>query len=175
VVGLCATALATAGHALEGGPAPTVPVIAGLSVGAVLVSIALSRVRWGLPSLLVVLIAAQLIFHVALVGPVAAAESRGSPDGLSGVGDTVVSWSMLAAHLAAALLTAVVLRRGEDACWRIADILARPARALRAVAGGAPVFARAARWVSCGGNRGSGRYLLQIAPRRGPPARFRTD
>jgi hypothetical protein len=174
VVGLCATALATAGHALEGSPAPALPVIACLAVAAVLVSIALSRVRWGLRSLLVVLVAAQLIFHVALAGLVAAAEILGGPAGISGVGDTGVSWSKLAAHLAAALLTAVVLRRGEDACWRIADILARAARAVGAVAVGAPVVAPAARWVLGGGNRSSGRYLWQIAPRRGPPVRFRT-
>lgn len=67
--------------------------------------------------------------------PVATAKNFAGPEVPSGVGDTGVRWSMLAAHLAAAWLTAVVLRWGEDGCWRIADILARPARSLRAVAG----------------------------------------
>jgi hypothetical protein len=155
VVGLSATALATGGHALEGGPAPAVPVIAGLGFAAVLVSVGLSRIRWSLGSLLVVLTAAQLVFHVALPG---------------GVADTGASWSALAAHSAAALLTAVVLHHGEDVCWRVADIMARPARALRAVSGWPSGFAPAVRWFVYVGNRRSGLCLVYAAPRRGPPS-----
>jgi hypothetical protein len=155
VVGLSATALAIAGHALEGAPAPAVPVIAGIAFAAVLVSVVLSRVRWGLGSLLVVLTASQLVFHLALAG---------------GVADTGASWSVLAAHSAAALLTAVVLHRGEDACWRVADSLARPARALRAVPASPSGFAPAVRWFVYVGNRRSGLCLLYAAPRRGPPS-----
>jgi hypothetical protein len=154
-VGLCATALATAGHALEGGPAPAVPAAAGLAVVAVLVSVALSRSRWGLGSLLVVLAAAQLVFHVALSG---------------GVTETRVSWSMVVGHSAAALITAVVLRRGEDACWQVAYLVARPARALRAVVVVRPAFAPVLRWFVHGGARRSRLSLVHAAPRRGPPS-----
>jgi hypothetical protein len=154
-VGLCATALAAAGHALEGGPAPAVPVTAGLAVVAVLVSVALSRVRWGLGSLLGVLAAAQLVFHVALSG---------------GVIDTGAGWSMVAGHSAAALITAVVLRRGEDACWQMAYIMARPARALRAVEAVPAEFAPVLRWFVYCGDRRSRLGLVYAAPRRGPPS-----
>jgi hypothetical protein len=105
--------------------------------------------------LLVVLTAAQLGFHVALAG---------------GVADAGASWSILAAHSAAALLTAVVLHRGEDACWRVADVMARPARALRAVPVGPSGFAPAVRWFVDVGNRRSGLCLVYAAPRRGPPS-----
>jgi hypothetical protein len=158
MVGLSATALATAGHALEGGPAPAAPVIATVAVLAVLVSVRLSRARWSLPSLLAVLTAAQVIFHVALAGHVPAAEG--------------VSWSMLAAHSTAAFLTACLLRRGEDACWWLADCLARPARAFRA----SSVVASAtfsASWALHCSSRRWGLYLVHAAPRRGPPL-FRT-
>jgi hypothetical protein len=154
-VGLCATALAIAGHALEGGPAPAVPVTAGLAVVAVLVSVALSRVRWCLGSLLGVLTAAQLVFHVALAG---------------GVMGTGAGWSMVAGHSAAALITALVLRRGEDACWQVADIVTRPARALRAVLVVPPGFAPVLRWFEYVGTFRSRLALVYAAPRRGPPS-----
>jgi hypothetical protein len=154
VVGLSATALATAGHALEGGPAPVVPVVAVLAVLAVLLSVTLSRARWSLPALLVLMAAAQLLFHLALAGQAQAAES--------------VSWSMLAAHSIAAFLTACLLRRGEDACWWLADCVARPVRAVRAawVVASATVTIP---WVVHSSNRRWGRYLEHAAPRRGPP------
>ena len=158
-VGLSATALAAAGHALEGGPAPAVPVVAGLAVVAVLVSVALSRVRWGLGSLLVVLTAAQLVFHVALAGSVL---------------DTGARWPMVAGHSAAALITAVVLRWGEDACWQVAYIVASPARALRALVVVRPTFASMLRWSLSGGDRRSLVCLVHAAPRRGPPRPVRT-
>jgi hypothetical protein len=154
VVGLCATALATAGHALEGGPAPAVPVIAVLAMLAVLVSVTLSRARWGLPSLLVVLAAAQLFFHLTLAGHAPAAEG--------------FNWSMLAAHSIAAFLTACLLRKGEDACWWLVDCLARPGRAVRAVSVVVSAMV-AVPWVVHRTNRRWGRYLVHAAPRRGPP------
>jgi hypothetical protein len=128
--------------------------IAVLGVLAVLVSVTLSRARWSLPSLLVVLTAAQAFFHLALAG---------QAPGAAGV-----SWSMLAAHSMSAFLTACLLRRGEDACWWLADCLARPARAVRA----ASVVASATGaipWVVHRSKRGSDRYLVYAAPRRGPP------
>ena len=154
-VGLCATALATAGHALEGGPAPALPVTAGLALVAVLVSVALSRVRWGLGSLLLVLLVAQLVFHVALSG---------------GVADIGASWSMVMGHAAAALMTAVLLRRGPDACWRVAYIVTRPARALRAAVVIGPAVASGLRWFGYGGDRRPALSLVDAAPRRGPPS-----
>ena len=107
--------------------------------------------------MLVVLTAAQLVFHVALDG---------------GVADAGASRLIVAAHSAAALLTAVVLHRGEDACWRVADIVARPSRALRAVAVGALGFAAVVRWFLYVGNRRPRLCLVYAAPRRGPPCRL---
>ena len=156
VVGLSATALATAGHALEGGPAPALHVIPVLAVLAVLVSVTLSRVRWNLPLLLVVLTAAQVCFHLAL----ALAGQAPAGEGVRG--------SMLAAHSIAAFLTAWLLRRGEDACWWLADCLARPARAVRAASVVATATV-AVPWVVPCSNRRWGRDLVHTAPRRGPP------
>jgi hypothetical protein len=124
-------------------------------VVAVLICVALSRVRWGLGSLLVVLAAAQLVFHVALAG---------------GVIDTGAGWSMVAGHSAAALLTAVVLRRGEDACWLVAYLVAGPARALRADVVVRSTFAPVLRWFVYDGERRSRWSLVYAAPRRGPPS-----
>jgi hypothetical protein len=154
VVGLSATALATAGHALEGARAPAFPVIAALAVLAVLVSVMLSRARWSLPSLLVVLMAAQVLFHLALAGRGQIAEG--------------VSWSALGAHCIAAFLTAGLLRRGEDTCWWLADCMARPARAVRAASVVAAATV-AVPWVLHSNTRRSDRYLVHAAPRRGPP------
>jgi hypothetical protein len=122
---------------------------------AVLVSVGLSRVRWGSGSLLVVLTAAQLVFHVALAG---------------GVAEAGASWSMVVGHSAAALITAIVLRRGEDACWQVTYLLARPARALRAVVVVPPGFAPVQRWFVYVGDRRSRLSLVYAAPRRGPPS-----
>jgi hypothetical protein len=154
VIGLSATVLTTAGHALEGGPAPALPVITVLALLAVLVSVTLSRVRRSLLSLLVVLTAAQVFFHLALAGQAPAAED--------------VRWSMLAAHSIAAFLTACLLRKGEDACWWLADCLARPARAVRVASVVATAAASLPCVVQCS-NRRWGRYLVHTAPRRGPP------
>ena len=155
VVGLSATALATAGHALEGGgSAPALPVLTVLALLAVLVSVTLSRVRWSLLSLLVVLTVAQVFFHLALAGQAPAAEE--------------VRWSILAAHSLAAFLTACLLRRGEDACWWLADCLARPVRAVRAASVVATTTV-AVPWVLQCSNHRWGRYLVNTAPRRGPP------
>jgi hypothetical protein len=121
---------------------------------AVLVSVALSQARWSLPSLLVVLAAAQVCCHLALAGPGPTAEG--------------VSWSMLAAHSVAAFLTACLLHRGEDACWWLADCVARPVRAVRAAS--VIVLATvAAVWVLRCSSRHESTFLVHAAPRRGPP------
>jgi hypothetical protein len=124
-------------------------------VVAVLVSVAVSRIRWGFGSLLVVLTAVQLVFHVVLAG---------------GVLDTGARWSILAGHSAAALITAAVLRRGEDACWQVAYLVSRPARALHAVVVVRPAFAPVLRWFVYGGDGRARLSLLYAAPRRGPPS-----
>ena len=154
VVGVSATVLAAAGHALEGGEAPAVPVIAALAALAVLVSVMLSRARWSLSSLLVVLMAAQVLFHLALAGQGQSAEG--------------VIWSALAAHSVAAFLTACLLRRGEDTCWWLVDCLARPARAVRASSVVA-IASVSVPWVLHDNTRRLDRYLVHAAPHRGPP------
>ena len=78
---------------------------------------------------------------------------------------------MLALHLVAAVVTAVLLRRGEDVCWQLASAVTRPAR----VAGLLVATAVSQQVSRLGAGLHDGRsmvsqLLVDTAPRRGPPA-----
>jgi len=124
VVGLVATALAGLGHALAGGRLPnTLPLLA-IAAAAVLVALALSGQRWRLASLLTLLGLVQVAFHVAFHTAVhAGTTAHTMPDMSAG---PTRSLPMPLLHVAAAVLTALALRRGEDWCWRLVDLLRRP-------------------------------------------------
>jgi hypothetical protein len=131
-------------------------------------SVALSGRRWTVSALLTVLIAAQVVFHVAFGDhPTGLAP----PDHHAAHG---LSASMLLAHLLAAIIAALLLRRGESWCWRLVALLSRPVRVARVLTA-RPVLDSGSRSVQvAGGPTPSRRFLLlaDAQPRRGPPALF---
>lgn len=177
-VGVCATALAVGGHLIGGGATPRPPLLAVLTVAAIAAGVLVSRTRWRLPALLSVVVVMQGVFHLALGGPAgssahaghAAAHSHATHSATTGFG-----WHMLAAHLAAVLVTALALRRGAQICRLIAAVLATPFGIIRGLLGPAPLptyFAphgpeiRRAPMLA--------QLVLCAAPRRGPPAPLAT-
>ena len=170
VVGSVASGLAVGGHVLAAGTPPGLMSLAGLTAAAVLVAVALSGVRWRLATLLALLLGVQATFHVALASAGHAHAPALTHAAHAGATTDGSGWRMLAAHLVAAALTALLLRRGEDVFWQLASAVTRPARAARLLLG-AP--ATAPRRPDLAGARSTaplvGR-LVDVAPRRGPPA-----
>lgn len=136
VVGAAASMLAMGGHRLAGGEPSgwAISVAAAVVIGAV--SIALSGMRWTVPRLLTLLLASQAGLHVFFV---ATEPPTGPGHGHSHVPEYTAtllptSPAMLAAHLVAAVATAVLLRRGESWLCGVLDALAlRAFRLLDAV------------------------------------------
>ena len=171
VVGLSASGLALLGHLAAGGTAPP-PAQLVLAVLAVLVvSLALSARRWTVGPLLAVLLGSQVLFHVAFSGA-GAAHVHGGPHVTSGSAMPGHPWLlMLVGHGVAALLTAWLLRRGEDWLWGLLALLARAWRVVR-VAAEEPVGSPPIRATSRSGDVGAVLDLLEHAvARRGPPER----
>lgn len=165
-VGTAAMSLAAAGHVAGGGSLPpaTAASLLGLTVAG---SVALSGRRWTFSALATMLLGVQLVCHVALAGHATAANLTNHSHAAHGT-----SPSMLVAHVLAALVTAVLLRRGESWCWRLVALLSRPVQVARvfstrpklkpvarlvAAADGAPALLRSL-------------LLADAQPRRGPPA-----
>jgi hypothetical protein len=142
VVGLVVIALAATAHLLGGGraEAPSSGFVL-LSVLCIVACAALSRREWTLGRLLVCLGASQLVFHAVLgaehdaaalhwVGPHAA--SAGTMHGgavLVPPADLATAMpssspSMLVAHVAAVILSALILRHGEQLQLRIVELFA---------------------------------------------------
>jgi hypothetical protein len=139
VVGTGATLLAVGGHRVAGDepPAWTTVVCLALLVGTV--SVWLSRVRWTFPRLLLLLVAAQTAMHTAFVttSPVTAdgalqGHHAGHPAGHDIAVQTQVTshaenllpgGAMLAGHLLAAVVTALLLWRGEQWLATVLDAL----------------------------------------------------
>ena len=168
-VGVVASTVSVGGHVLGAGSAPGLLPLAGLTSAAVLVAVALSGVRWRLTSLLALLLGAQVVFHVAFAAAHIHPAAPGHTAHLTGPGG--VSGRMLALHLVAAVVTAVLLRRGEDVCWQLASAVARPVRVARllvatAVAQQLPRLGAGLH----GGRSMVSQLLVDTAPRRGPPA-----
>lgn len=168
-VGSVASLVAFGGHVLGAGSAPGPLPLTGLISVAVLVAVALSGVRWRLTSLLAVLLGAQVVFHIAFAAAHGHPAASGHAAHLSAAGGP--GGRMLAVHALAAVVTAALLRRGEDVCWQLAAAVIRPARIARllvttAVAEQLPRFGagihHARSMVS--------ELLVDAAPRRGPPA-----
>jgi hypothetical protein len=170
-VGLSATALALGGHVLGGGQLPSSAPLVACALATVLGSVALSGRRWTLPPLLGVLLGVQAAFHVAFAGAAPAAANHALP----GAHHTVMTvhhtgWEMGVAHIAAALLTGLVLRRGEDLCWRLVVMLSRPLRVFRVLTHPAPADLAPHRIVGPALPLARRWMLVDVAPRRGPPA-----
>ena len=123
VVGLVATTLAVLGHTLASGMSPHLAPTAVLTGLSVPVAVRLSRRRWTLRSLVVVLLAAQGGYHLALSQTAMPAMSAPHPAAGAIVPTDVL---MVLAHLVAALVAAVLLGRGEEWCWALWDLVRRP-------------------------------------------------
>ncbi|MFF1385673.1 hypothetical protein ACFVWT_19145 [Arthrobacter sp. NPDC058288] len=147
VVAAAVLCLAVGAHVLGGGTLPPTPVLAAVTALTVLCIVRLTKGKMNAPSLAAVLIAGQGILHEAfsaLSGPATlpsagpALHVHGAVPGpfavpemhqhLQAGGEPV----MLALHLIATLLTAVLLERGEAALWALAALL-RPLAGLFAV------------------------------------------
>jgi hypothetical protein len=169
-VGLSATALALGGHALGGGGMPPEAPLVACALVTVLGSVALSGRRWTLMPLLGVLLGVQAAFHVAF-GGVTAAANQGHPGAHhAAMAAHGAGWGMSAAHVAAGLLTGLLLRHGEDLCWRLVALLSRPLRVVRVLTHPAPADLAPHRIVGPAVPLARRWMLAYVAPRRGPPA-----
>ena len=168
VVGLSASGLALQGHVAAGGAAPPAGQLTIAVLAVLVVSRALSVRRWTVGPLLAVLLGSQALFHVAFSG--AAGHVHGGQHAASGSSMPGHSGLlMLLGHSVAALLTALLLRRGEDWLWSLVALLTRAWRVVRQ-ADEEPVAAARARAVSRSGDVPAPLHLLEHAvARRGPP------
>ena len=171
VVGLSAIGLALLGHLAAGGTAPPPGQLVLVVLAVLVVSLALSARRWTVGPLLAVLLGSQALFHVAFSGAGVAHVHGGQhlPNGSAMPGHPGLV--MLVGHSVAALLTALLLRRGEDWLWGLLALLARAWRVVRAAAEG-PVAVARSRAMSRSGDVLAVLDLLEHAVvRRGPPER----
>jgi hypothetical protein len=170
-VGLSASGLALLGHLAAGGAAPPPGQLVLLVLVVLLVSLALSGGRWTVGPLLAVLLGSQALFHVAF-GGAGAAHVHGGQHLADQSAMHGHPWLlMLVGHGAAALLTAVLLRRGEDWLLGLVALLARAWRVV-CVAAEEPVAAAGSGAVSRSGDVPAVLDLLEHAvARRGPPER----
>jgi hypothetical protein len=131
-VGLTATLLAVGGHCVFGEQPPTWPTVVCWAVLLASASTWLSRVRWTFPRLLAVLVAGQAGMHVTFVATqppvhtgVGAAHAHLHGAAAGTVGSVLpASAAMVAGHLAAAVVTAALLRWGEAWLCGVLDALA---------------------------------------------------
>jgi hypothetical protein len=129
VVGFSATLLAVGGHCLAADAPPTWTSIVFLSVLLGAVSIWLSSLRWTVPRLLAVLLLAQAAMHAVFV-ETAAPVQTGHAGHVHGADHAAAATllpgdlGMWTGHLAAALATAWLLRRGEAWLGGVLDALA---------------------------------------------------
>jgi hypothetical protein len=171
VVGLSASGLALLGHLAAGGRVPPPGQLVLVVLAVLVVSLALSVRRWTIGPLLAVLLGSQALFHVAFSGA-GAAHVHGGQHEMSMSAMPGHPWLlMLVGHGVAALLTALLLRRGEDWLWGLVALLTRAWRVVR-VATGEPLGAHRARAISRSGDVRLVLALLEHAvARRGPPER----
>lgn len=137
LVALCGSMLAVGGHLLAGGAVPRQPALFGLIALAAGATVVASDRAWSYRRLLAALAAIEAVTHVALelghqhaaltAGPAPAGSlTAATLPGSVVTGSSSSGWLMLAAHAAAALATAWLLRRGEALFWRAVEAL-RPA------------------------------------------------
>jgi hypothetical protein len=139
--------LALLAHIVSGGSAPAAPIIAALAALAAMIAAALARTRMRSWVLVAVLGVAQQILHILFdrlavtfgqsVGTGAQNHGHAVPDesltpvggsGISGgVGSAHAMDLMLNTHAAAALLTALILTKGESALLAVSALLRRQA------------------------------------------------
>lgn len=119
-VGLAVIAIAVVGHVLAGGTADVRSLkFVVLALAAVPVAVRLSSREWTTWRLITVLATAQVIIHVALQVRLFAASDMTSMPGMHGMNMTAdgpfsPQSTMFFAHVIAVVITALILRRGED-------------------------------------------------------------
>jgi hypothetical protein len=175
--------LAAGAHLLGGGVLPPAPVLGACMALVVLCTVLLTGRKMATPALAGILLAGQGILHetftvLSAPRPPAAASAahvhHGSPGApappagpeLHGHLTADFDPPMLGLHIAATLVTAMLLAKGEEALWALAAWL-RPLRGIAAVrilfpspvAAPVPSRAMARRW-----------RILRRPPLRGPPA-----
>ena len=171
VVGLSASGLALLGHLAAGGTTPPLGPLVLLVLAVLVVSLALSARRWTVGPLLAVVLGSQALFHVAFSGAGAGHVHGGHHLGGQSAMPGHPWLLMLVGHGVAALMTALLLRRGEDWLWGLVALLARAWRVVR-VAAPEPVSAHRTRVMSRSGDVRVALDLLEHAvARRGPPVR----
>lgn len=152
VVGLVVVALAAAAHLLAGGRFDAAsPAFVTVALGCLAACTALSHREWTLARLVLCLATTQVVFHVALaqehgtvhvspMGPradmlgAAGMRLESANDMTDGAVSTMSAASpvMLAAHGAAVLLSALLLRHGERLQMRVIELLRGLVRGFRA-------------------------------------------
>lgn len=177
----------TLGAHVVGGGHPPSPLAAGVTAAVLLwLALLLTRVRLGPAGLAGSLTATQLLTHrlLAATEPAHVCTATGAPSagrhlheaalactpaatGVPGVAQT--GTAMLLAHAAAAVLTALLLAKGEDAVWVLAGLL-RPVWPVWPAPLTLPAAPRALA-VPLRPTRPSRRPVLGGVGRRGPPRR----
>ena len=160
--------LAITGHMTVSHAAVPAPVAAGGLVALTVIGIALTGTERSLATILTGLLGGQFMLHAVFT---AAQQGQHLAHGhamTSSSGATAMTF----AHVAAAVVSAWWLRRGERAVWdlarRIASALMRPARALRAPS--LPPSAAPYPSVTAATPGGHGAVLRHVVVRRGPPS-----
>jgi hypothetical protein len=137
LVGATATTLALGGHCLAAGRPPSWTVLTAATIAIGATSVLLSRSRWTLPRLLALLLAAQAGLHTWFLVQAPAQHAGHAHTGHAHTGHAPEPTSallpddleMLAGHIAAAVVTALLLRQGERWLCGVLDVLGL--RALR--------------------------------------------
>lgn len=116
-------------HVAAGGSLPRVPSLVAFAAIVAGVCWLASGARWSGPRLLAALAAAQAGFHLsfmalttpAMDGAAGMSLSASAPGAaMAGMhGGCAMSWSMLAAHAVAAVVSALLLSRGEALLWSV--------------------------------------------------------
>jgi hypothetical protein len=160
--------LAITGHMMVSrAPVPAPAAVGGL-LALTVIGIALTGTERSLATILTGLLGGQFMLHAVFT---AAQEGQHLAHG-HGMSSSSGAAAMTFAHVAAAVVSAWWLRRGERAVWglarRIAAALIRPARALRAPSLPLPAAPRPRAAATRPGGRGT--VLRHVVVRRGPPS-----
>jgi hypothetical protein len=153
VVGGASVAVSLAGHLGGGGRVPPAAVLVLVVAAASAVCWRLSSLRWTPMRLAGVLLLAQGLLHVVF--------------DVSAAGATTNGGRMLASHVAASLVTTVLLERGETVLWALLDALVL--RVLRILDVDVPARGLPGTVIGPGVAGGRSDWWVGSAPRRGPP------
>jgi len=125
LVGLSIMLVSVAGHAAVGGLVPyRSPAFAGLTVLAISVAVVMSDREWTGVRLLALLAIAQLVIHAGLAVRLTDPGHSGTAMGMQMGSGPASGTLMLAGHIAAVIVLAVVLRRGERWLLKVRDKVA---------------------------------------------------